>query len=357
MSLPRPRLTHLARMTDETGLFEHALGAIPRRSNGWCTDDNGRGLALVSRSDEPEAERLAAIYLGFLAHAHLGGGHFGLRMGYDQRWTDDPPSDDANARALYGLAVACAQGPEPLRWTAGKLFDEAASSRSTHPRATAQAAVAASELVLVHPDHPGAWAILADAARALPRPTSDARWPWPAPRLTYGNALVPEALIATGEALGIDALVADGLLLLAWLVREETLDDRFSFVPVGGRGPGDLRPAFDQQPIEAAAVAEACARAYAVSGDAVWLSHLDRAVAWVCGANDASVGLVDPLSGGGYDGLVSGGVNRNEGAESTLAVLSVLQLGHLLLPTERVRAFEMPQAPPDQRAAANAASK
>ena len=357
MSLPRPRLAHLARLTDDTGLFEHAIGAVPRRTDGWCTDDNGRGLAVVSRSEEQDAERLAGVYLAFLSHAHEGGGRFRLRLAYDRRWTADPASDDANGRALFGLAVAWARGPASLRWTAGKLFGEAAGFRSEHPRAMAHAAVAAAELVAADPDHPEAWAILTDAARTLPRPSADGGWPWPAPRLTYANALLPEALVATGAALGDGALLADGLHLLSWLLDEEASGDRFSFVPTGGRGPGDPRPGFDQQPIEAASVAEACARAYEVTGDPVWLSWLERATSWICGANDAGAALVDPTTGGGYDGLIPGGVNRNQGAESTLAVLTVLQIAHRLLPSERLAAFEVRPPAPDQRAAANAARR
>jgi hypothetical protein len=344
-----PSLAHLARMTDETGLYEHALGAVPRRADGWCTDDNGRALAVACRSDDPAAPALIPIYLAFLADAHLGGGRFHLRMGFDRRWTSHEPSDDANGRALFGLAVAAARGPEPLRGTAGRLFDEAAPFRSPHSRATAHAAVAAAELVAADPGRDGAWALLRAAAGSLPRPTGDPAWLWPASRLAYANALIPEALIATGAALGDTALLHDGLRLLAWLVEEETLGDRFSFAPTGGRGPGEPRPAFDQQPIEAASMADACGRAYDVTGDAAWLEPLGRAVDWFSGANDAGVPMIDPLTRGGFDGLEADGVNRNEGAESTLAAIASLQQARRLLTDPGPR-------PGGQRAAFRASS-
>jgi hypothetical protein len=331
--LPRPSLAHLVRLTDDTGIFEHALGSVPRRTHGWCTDDQGRALAIVARaSEEPGAARLADTYLAFLVHAHRGDGRFRLRMGYDRTWTYDPPSDDANARALYGLAVAAARGPEHLRWTAAKAAAEACGFRSHHPRAVAHAAVGAAELVGVDPGCSQAWSLLGYAAQLLPRPAGDLGWPWPAPRLTYANALIPEGLIATGVALGDDALVLDGLALLRWLVGAETLDDRFSFTPTGGRGRADPRPAFDQQPIEASSMADACARAFDVTGDPEWLLPLARAADWCIGDNDAGVPLYDPATHGGFDGLIPGDVNRNEGAESTLAVVSVLQQAHRLLP-------------------------
>lgn len=346
MSLPLPSPIHLARMTDDTGLFEHALGAVPLRAHGWCTDDNGRALALVCRSDDRGAERLAGTYLAFLVHAHDGMGRFRLRLAFERRWTSDPASDDADARALFGLAVAATAGPRPLRWTAGVLFDQAVTMRSPHPMAVAQVAVAAAEMVSVYPEHPGARAALADAASRLPRLGRSPAWPWPAPRLTYANALIPEGLLAAGAALGDDALVAEGLRMLAWLVQEETRDGRFSFVPAGGRGPGDPRPAFDQQPIEAASFADACARAFDITGDGSWLVPLERAAAWVCGLNDASAPVLDAETGAGHDGLTPDGVNLNQGAESTIAVIATLQQAHRLLTAPRLDAIELVGQPP-----------
>lgn len=346
-----PSLAHLARMTDDTGMYEHALGAVPRRADGWCTDDNGRALAVACRSDDPAASDLIPVYLAFLVHAHEGAGRFHLRMGFDRHWTADPDSDDANGRALFGLAVAAARGPEPLRWSAGRLFDEAAVFRSEHPRALAHAAVAAAELVAIDPEHPAAWDLLADASRSLPRPVNDPAWLWPYRSLTYANALIPEALLAVGAALGDDVLVSDGLRLLAWLVDEETRKDHFSFVPTGGRGPGEpRRPAFDQQPIEASSMADACARAFDVTAEARWLEPLALAADWFRGANDSGVLLVDPVTGGGFDGLERGGVNLNQGAESTLAAISTMQQAQRLLPRARLAGLR----PAGQRAAANA---
>jgi hypothetical protein len=308
---------------------------------------------VACRSDDPGAPALIPVYLAFLAHAHEGEGRFHLRMGFDRRWTSDAPSDDANMRALYGLAVAAAHGPEPLRWTASRSFDEAVVFRSDHPRAMAHAAVAAAEVVEADPGRRGAWTLLQDASAALPRPVNDPAWLWPHRRLTYANALIPEALIAAGAALDDAALLGDGLRLLAWLVEEETRGDHFSFVPTGGRGPGEpRRPAFDQQPIEASSMADACARAYDVTGDDAWLEPLARAVAWFAGSNDAGLPMIDPLTHGGFDGLERGGVNRNLGAESTLAAIATLQQAERLLPQPRVAVLR----PVAQRAASSASN-
>jgi hypothetical protein len=338
VSLPEPSLAHVARLTDETGILEHALGTVPRRGHGWCTDDQGRALALVSRvCDDPLAARLAETYLAFLLHAHQGAGVFRLRMGYDRSWDAAVHSDDADARAIFGLAVAAAGGPEHLRWGAREILEEALAFRSVHPRAMAHAAVGAAELVAAGLDLPAARSLLEAARSALPRPRPEDRgWAWPAPRLTYANALLPEGLIAVGEALGDREALRDGLASLRWLVRNETFGDRLSLTPVGGRGPGDIRPGFDQQPIEAASMAEACARAFEATRDPAWLEPLELAAAWCLGRNDIGVPLLDQDTGGGFDGLTPQGVNRNEGAESTLSVVAVLQLARRHLPPDVV---------------------
>jgi hypothetical protein len=194
------------------------------------------------------------------------------------------------------------------------------------------ATLGAAEVLRVHPSHTSARTLVVDAAGTIGRPAARRAWPWPAPRLGYANAVLPDALIAAGVAIADDALVANGLGLLGWLLDIETLDDHFSLTPVGGWGPGEARPGFDQQPIEAAAIAEACARAFSVTRDSRWSAGLDRAVGWFFGNNDGGVPMYDPETGGGFDGLTAAGRNANQGAESTLALISTLQQSRKLAP-------------------------
>jgi hypothetical protein len=326
MTLPEPTLRHLQRMTDDTSLFEHAIGSLPHRALGYCTDDAGRGLAVAVRSHDPAAEALAERWLAFLVQAHDGDGRFRLRMGFDRRWTDDPSSDDACGRAIFGIGVAAAIAPwAHIRREARRLFELAAPFRSGSPRATAHAVVGAAELAATDAGSASARSLVQDGLASLPRGTADEAWPWPEPRLAYGNALLPEALIAGGQAIGLDDVVDEGLRLLRWLVAVESLGDHFSFTPAAGRGPGDPRPAFDQQPIEAGALADACARAFAVTHDDAWLEPLRSCARWFDGLNDVGVAVFDPETGGGFDGLEVEGVNQNQGAESTIAFVSTMQ--------------------------------
>jgi hypothetical protein len=155
--------------------------------------------------------------------------------------------------------------------------------------------------------------------------TEDAAWARPERRLSYANAVLPEWLIAGGDILGRPEVVARGLTMLAWLLDHETSDGHLSPIPVGGAGPGDDRPRFDQQPIEVAALADACHRAHLVTGDDEWRNGVDLAIGWFAGDNDLGAVMWDSLTGGGYDGLTPTGPNLNQGAESTLAMIATRQ--------------------------------
>jgi hypothetical protein len=220
----------------------------------------------------------------------------------------------------------------------GRPVRAGAHRRPASLRSFAFAAIGAAELLSIRPGHRGARSLLADAAdrlEGLGGSVDDPVWPWPEARLTYANAVVPEAMIAAGHGLARPDLLARGLGLLGWLLAHEAAHGHLSVTPAGGAGPGDPGPAFDQQPIEVAALADACARAALVDGDPRWADGVAAAVDWFLGDNDSGVVMWDPVTGGGFDGLEAAAANRNEGTESTLALLSTLQHARHLLPAVR----------------------
>jgi hypothetical protein len=248
------------------------------------------------------------VYLRYLEQAQRPDGRFRNRRsaGPGGVWDDAPGSDDAQGRALFGLAVAAASG-HPVADRAFACFGRGADVwESPSPRPNAWVALAAAEV--------GSKELLEQVRPLLARARPDPAWPWPEPRLAYDNALLPDALIAAGE-------VDEGVELLAWLAGVETLDGHFSFAPAGGWGPGEPRPGFDQQPVEAGTTAAACARGFAVTGDPRFRELTLRAEAWFLGVNDTGVALLDPATGACCDGLQREGRNENCGAESTLAAL------------------------------------
>jgi hypothetical protein len=197
------------------------------------------------------------------------------------------------------------------------------------------AALGAAEWLSVHPDSESARTLLDDAADSITRVNGDAGWPWPERRLSYANATLPEAMIAAGSALHRPSLVKRGLELLEWLLERESKRGHLSVTPVGGSGPRDRGPKFDQQPIEVAAMADACARAMTVDDNRLWMHGVMASANWFQGHNDRSVVMWDPETGGAFDGLQINGANLNQGTESTLALLSTLQHAESLLSVSR----------------------
>jgi hypothetical protein len=334
VTVPEPPFDHLLRLSDDTGVLEHARGAVPRRQSGYCTDDVARALVVISRQPSPPAgvAALGERCLAFLVHAQAGDGASHNRLGYDRRWEDQPGLGDWWGRSLWGSGTAAARG-RSARFRADALahFEAGAVCRSPSPRAMAFAALGAAEVLTVRSDHAGAHDLLKAAGATLSGARSDEAWPWPEPRLAYANARWAEALLAAGWGLGDDHLADEGLRLLEWLLDIETAGDHLSLTPVGGWAPGEPRPGFDQQPIEAAALADACARAYLLTGGEHFVAGVSRAVAWFIGANDTQIPMYDRQTGGGYDGLERDGRNDNQGAESTIALISTLQQGIRLI--------------------------
>jgi len=328
MTYPAPVFGHLMRLTDERGTFEHARVADPLPEYGYCTDDVARVLVVATRDEglDRALNGLAGVALRFLNDAQALTGACRNRMDNTGNWVDEPALEDAWGRCVWGLGTAAAHSTVLwARQSAIMQFERAAQERSQYPRAMAFAALGAAEFLAVDPDHGPARALLTDYAATVPDANGDASWPWPEPRLRYANGVLPEAMIAAGTALDDSTLCQRGLDLLAWLLAFETVDGHLSPTPVAGRGPEDTKPGFDQQPIEVSTLADACARAAAVDANPIWPDGVRAAAAWFMGDNDANEPMWDPNTGGGYDGLHADGVNRNQGAESTLAVISTMQ--------------------------------
>lgn len=326
--VPPPSFDHLIRLTDDTGLFEHARHATVRREHGYCTDDVARGLVIASREPDPSTAvlRLADCYLTFLCHAQDSSGAFHNRLGHDRRWSDEPALGDWWGRALWGLGTAAAHSTAPwIRREALHAFTAGAALRSPARHAMAFAGLGAAEVLRADPDDKTAAALLTDAAAAAGEAGAAPDWPWPEECLTYANAAFADVLIAAGQLLADDHVLAEGLRMLTWLCDVQLTEGRFSVVPHVGWQRGGPRPRYDQQPIEVATLADACATAAAATGNPVWEARVWQAVAWFLGDNDAGVPMWDPATGGGYDGLTADGPNLNQGAESTVALVSTLQ--------------------------------
>lgn len=326
--VPPPRYDHLLAMSDELGLFEHAKYDAPRRDHGYCVDDVARGLLVAVREPDPsrELERRTETYLRFIENAIDPDGTCHNRRNVAGEWTDEPALGDWWGRALWGLGAAATRAPRALtRKRALRACLVLAERRSPSARAMTFAALGVGEVVLAGNHDPRLTALLRDAVAMIPAPAPSLAWAWPEPGLRYGNGSVAEALIIAGAALGDAGLIERGLAALTFLVETETRDGHFSVTGTGGRTVDNLGPQFDQQPIELAAIADAAARAFDVTGEPHWARTVQLAWEWFLGNNDSGVMMIDPDTGAGYDGLTATGRNENRGAESTLAALATQQ--------------------------------
>ncbi len=341
--VPDLRFEHLRAMTDDTGLFQHAVHSIPDRLHGYCVDDNARGLLLAAMLNTPGEPRLpdsmTTSYAAFVQHAwNPDIRRFRNFMSFDRRWLEPQGSEDSHGRTLWALGFAARNDASVSRQTwAADLFARALPGVESFasPRAWAFTLLGLDAYCAVHPSDSVAGVIRERLAVRLMRLFNTVKtgdWIWFEEGLTYDNARLSEAMLVTGFATGISNYVDAGLRSLDWLMAQQTSASGL-FRPIGTAGFHDVRmppKAFDQQPIEATATISACLAAYRASGNLKWKREAARAFAWFLGENDLALPLVDLESGSCCDGLHPDRRNENRGGESVVSyLLAVTQLREL----------------------------
>jgi glycosyltransferase involved in cell wall biosynthesis len=337
--LPPLKLDHLDRMTDYTGMFQHALFTAPNYAHGYTTDDNARALLVSVLLDElgsHEDMGLAFRYLSFLGYAFNNKTkRFRNFMDYQRNWLEESGSDDSHGRALLALGTVLNHSDKPsFNSMAGWLFEQTlpAILLTTSPRAWAFSLIGIDEYSQKYAGDRRANTVrdeLAGRLMELYKNNRSDKWRWFEETLTYCNAALPHALLTCGKSIADKAMIDAGLESLNWLANLQR-SDTGHFVPIGSNGfyPKDgERARFDQQPVEAQSMISACLEAYRITGEKIWNNESHRAFEWFLGRNDLNLSVYDPTTGGCRDGLHSDRLNQNQGAESTLAFLqSLLEL-------------------------------
>jgi glycosyltransferase involved in cell wall biosynthesis len=337
--LPEIKLEYLRRMTDGTGMLQHAKYTVPDRTHGYCVDDNARALIVaVTLQDlqplDSALSDLAATYLSFLGHAFNDQtGRFRNFMSYERHWLEETGSEDSHARAVWGLGVAVALGRDKGQVSfAVDLFHRALGTTEhfTHPRAIAHVIIGIHAYLCRSSGDSRAkrmCKVLSDRLMQQFRDFASKDWPWCADSLTYDNARLPQALLLSGQWLPDREMQEMGLRALNWLKQVQTDETGRHFAAIGNHGwltRDGGKAQFDQQPIEAAAMVDACIEAFNCTHDEEWIAYAYRCLNWYQGENDLGVTLCDYATGGCRDGLEAQGANQNQGAESTLCWLMAL---------------------------------
>ena len=338
--LPAIKLDHLYRMTDATGIVEHAVFVVPNYPEGYTTDDNARALIVAILLEQlgvaapPGSADLASRYLAFLWLAFdPATRRFRNCLSYERQWQEPEGSEDSHGRAVWGLGTVLGRSKEEgLRGAAGRLFELAlpAALDFKSPRACAFTLLGLHEYLDAFPGDRAASSAAEDLANRLLtcyRAHHSPGWEWFENSLAYSNGRLPQALLRSGVRSANSEMEAAGLQALDWLVTIQRSEEKGHFVPIGSQGfysKKTEKARFDQQPVEACAVVSACLQAYRVTGKGRWRKEAWSAFNWFLGDNDLQVALYDPFTGGCRDGLHPDRANENQGAESTLSFLMAL---------------------------------
>ncbi len=337
--LPELNLDHLHRLTDDTGMLQHAIFTLPNRREGYTTDDNARALILAVllerlHKDPLESANSAGLYLSFLEHAfNPAKGRFKNFLRYDRRWNEPMGSEDCHGRALWALGSLLGRSEDRgLRGAAGRLFESSlpAALQFSSPRAWAYTLLGVQEYLTSYRGDRDAQKVRSILSRRMLDMYESVRgpeWKWFENILAYGNARLPQAMLLVGAACLDNRMISAGLESLDWLLGTQRCEINGHFVPIGSQGfyrEGGEKARFDQQPLEAAGAVSACLQAYRVTGDSRWRKEAWSAFNWFLGDNDLQLSLYDSTTGGCRDGLHPDRANENQGAESTLSYLMAL---------------------------------
>ena len=327
-------LTHLKRLTDDTGLIQHAKYIVPDRHTGYCLDDNSRALMLCAWAffllQSDDAKELISTYFSFTHFMQNPDGRFRNFIDYQRHFLDETGSDDAFGRALWALGYIIWRPPrDAYRSLAYECFKKALPHvRELNLRGKALAMLGLVSYLRCYQGDESVTAQLrecADYLLALYKAVSDDTWRWFEDIICYDNAIMPMALFQTYSILREEKYLQIARESLEFLEKNMVHNDRLSIV--GSRGwykRGGERAQYDQQPIDAAAMVLAYQSAYRVTREKDYLIKMRQAFGWFLGENDMGMSLYDHETKGCADGLLPEGVSLNQGGESTVSFLMAL---------------------------------
>lgn len=332
--LPPLNLNHLFRLTDETGILQHARFSIPDRNHGYCLDDNARALLVIDLLDKLYGEKfqmpqLSEVYLSFVDHAYNPATHkFRNFMDYSRQWLETSGSEDSQGRAIWAIGTLFAnRNFKSVHSFTEKLVEHAytISEELHHPRAISYSLLGLAEIFMHKPEHAERAKVksqkLLEKLWDRFRVEKPRGWLWFEERVTYGNSRVAQAFISAGFIFPESGAWERGIALLDWLIKKQF--ESGMFVPIGNEKwmtPG-YKSRFDQQPLEACGMIDACLSAWKLTREEKYYRYALSAFDWFLGGNLAGKPVYDAFTGGCRDGIHETGINRNQGAESTLAWL------------------------------------
>jgi len=331
LEVPEPPLGHIQRLTDDTGLFQHAKFTIPDRRHGYCTDDNARAIVAMakyySQYAEPESMKLFDIYLSFVYHARNNDGTVRNFMDYNRHWIKDEPAHDSLGRMLWAFGTVMAKPPLPRYVPIIKdCFDKSVGHvPGLSIRGKAYSIFGMTDYLSQFPGASDIKRHLLTSADDLVKAfesNSGPDWQWFENIITYDNAVLPHALYLAAQVMEDEKYLEVAEKSCKFLLDNTFTGEYFSFVGCKGWFPRNGQKAmFDQQPLEAASTTMMLRAAYDATSNTKYLKLQRKAFDWFLGNNDLHIPVYDFRTKGSADGLEQSGVNLNQGAESMVSFL------------------------------------
>ncbi len=341
--MPPFSLDHIKRLTDDTGIIQHAKFGIPNLKEGYCLDDNARALLMVLMTYRQKKDKialdLAPIYLSYIHYMQNKDGTFRNFLSFSRDFLDEIGSEDSFGRTIWALGYLLNNAPSDAYYQTGKLifFDASPNFEKLQSiRGIANTMLGISFYLRSNPTDDSMTERLRNLAGRLIRhyeENSSESWKWFEPLLAYDNGILPLALLHSAEILNdgkINEIALEAMTFLSGI----TLKDGYLSI-IGNekwyKKDGE-RSMFAQQPVDALAMILMYRQAFHLTKDKNYLTKLFSCFMWFLGENDLRMSLFDFETKGCCDGFENYGVNRNQGAESSLAYL----ISHLIV----LQAFE-----------------
>jgi glycosyltransferase involved in cell wall biosynthesis len=342
--LPKFSLAHVIRLTDDTGIVQHAKYGIPNLKEGYCLDDNSRALIMAlmayQRNRSREAFDLLPVYLSYIHYMQREDGNFRNFLSFNREYLDEVGSEDSFGRTIWALGhlINCAAS-NSYREFAMELFQRSLPhfKRLEHLRGMANVIIGVSQYLKAVPMDENMLNELVKLTQPLIDAYEETRssdWEWFEDTMTYDNAILPLALLHSAEITGNEYVRDIALTTMAFLDKLTLANGYLS--PVGNDGwyqRGGEFPVYDQQAIETMAMVLMNFQAYELFRKPEYIEKMFLCYRWFLGENSLRAPLYDHETKGCCDGLLPTGINRNQGAESTLAYL----ISHLTV----LKAFEL----------------
>lgn len=330
--LPLFSLTHINRMTDDTGIIQHAKFGIPNLKEGYCLDDNARALLMVlmayRQMKDIRALELSPVYLSYIHYVQNANGTFRNFLSFSRNYLDEVGSEDSFGRTIWALGYLLGNAPNDAFYQTGRMifFNAAPNFENLKSiRSIANTMIGISYYLKSNPSDDSMTERLRNLAQSLIKHYEENQtpdWKWFESLLAYDNGILPLALLHSAEILNDNKITKIALATMNFLT-DHTLKDNYLSI-IGNekwyKKEGE-RSVFAQQPIDAMAMVLMYHQAFHVTKDKEYLNKLYNSFLWFLGENDLRMSLYDFETKGCCDGFESYGVNRNQGAESSLAYL------------------------------------